>query len=83
MAINVAEEEVQALSAILGYTVGTFPFTYLGDPLSFTKSRMEHFFYIIERIQKRLSVCSHFLSYDGRLLMVNAVLSSLPTSTKA
>lgn len=35
--------------------------------------------FIIDRIQKRLNACSQFLSYDGRLLMVNAVLSSLPT----
>ena len=35
--------------------------------------------YLIERIQKRLSTCSQYLSYDGRLLMVNAVFSSLPT----
>lgn len=34
---------------------------------------------LIDRILKRLSYCSQFLSYDGRLLMVNAILSSLPT----
>ena len=35
--------------------------------------------YIIDRIYRILSVCSQYLSYDGRLLMVNAVLSSLST----
>ena len=77
--INVAEEQMQCLSAILGCAIGKFPFTYLGTPLSFTKPKMEHFMYLIERIQKRLSTCSQYLSYDGRLLMVNAVFSSLPT----
>lgn len=56
-----------------------FSFTYLGTPLSFTKPKMEFFMYIIERIQKRLNVCSQFLTYDGRLLMVNAIFSSLHT----
>lgn len=77
--INVSDEVLQQLSSLLGYTIGTFPFIYLGTPLGFTKPRMEFFMYIIERIQRKLSACSQFLSYDGRLLMVNAVLSSLPT----
>lgn len=53
-------------------------FYILGVPLSIPKPRMEHFMYIIERIQKILSVCSEYPSYYGRILMVNAVLSSLP-----
>ena len=35
--------------------------------------------YIIERTPKRLGPCYKFLSYDGRRLMVNVVLSSLST----
>ena len=77
--INVNEEDAHALSLILGCSVGTFPFTYLGVPLSTTKPRLEHFIYIVESIQKSPSVCLEYLSYDGRLLMVNVVLSSLPT----
>lgn len=77
--INVSEEVVQHLSTLLGCAIGTFPFIYLGTPLGFTKPKMEFFMYIIERIQKRLTICSQYLSYDGRLLMINAVLSSLPT----
>jgi hypothetical protein len=77
--INVDNEQMQQLSNLLGCAIGTFPFTYLGTPLSYTKPKMEHFLYIIERIQRRLNVCSQYLSYDGRLLLVNAVFSSLPT----
>lgn len=77
--INIPEEEIKNLSRILQCQLGTFPFTYLGVPLSYNKPRMECFMYLIERIQKRLNACSQYLSYDGRLLIVNAVLSSLPT----
>lgn len=74
-----AEADAHNLSNILGSHIGMFPFIYLGVPLGFTKLRMEHSMYIIKRIQRRLSVCSQYLSYDGRLLMVNVVLSYLST----
>lgn len=76
--INIPEGDIQSLCSILKYQIGTFLFTYLGVPLSCTKPKMESFMYIIERIHKRLHNRSPFLSYDGRLLIVNA-LSSLPT----
>lgn len=79
--INVPESETICLAQILQCQTGSFPFTYLGAPLSFTKPRMEFFLYIVERIQKRLSMCSQFSSFDGRLLMVNYVLSSLLPSS--
>lgn len=50
--LNVPKDTMQHLSTLLGCTIGTFPFTYLGTPLSFTKPRMEIFMYLIERIQK-------------------------------
>lgn len=37
--INVAEELMQALSTLLGCAIETFPFTYLGTSLSFTKQK--------------------------------------------
>lgn len=77
--INVPPEDIQNLFAILGCAPGQFHFTYLGVSLSYSKPRMEHFMYLITRIQQRHNVCSQFLSYDGRLLMVNAILSSLTT----
>lgn len=40
-------------------------------------NRMEFLMYIIDRIQKRISVCSQFVSYDGRL--IDTVFSSLST----
>lgn len=48
--INVTKGQMQELSNLLGCAIGSFPFTYLGTPLSYTKQKMEHFLHIIERI---------------------------------
>jgi hypothetical protein len=55
------------------------PFTYLGLLLGTTKSTVQEFSPLLTRIERRLSRISTFLSYDGRLIMVNSVLSVLPT----
>jgi hypothetical protein len=54
-------------------------FTYLGLPLGTTKPTIQDFSPLLTRIERRLSGISKFLSYDGRLIMVNSVLSALPT----
>jgi hypothetical protein len=55
------------------------PFTYLGLPLGLAKPRNQHFLPLIQRIEKRLSCSSNFLSQAGRLELVNSVFSALPT----
>jgi hypothetical protein len=55
------------------------PFTYLGLSLGTTKPTVQEFSPLLTRIERRLSRISTFLSYDGRLIMVNSVLSALPT----
>jgi hypothetical protein len=47
--------------------------------LGTTKPSVEEFSPLLTRIEKRLTRISKFLSYDGRLIMVNSVLSTLPT----
>ena len=38
--INLSNQDTQSMANLLGCAVGTFPFTYLGAPLSFNKPRM-------------------------------------------
>jgi hypothetical protein len=59
--------------------VGSFPFTYLGLPLGLTKPQVNDYALLICRIERRMSATSQFLSYAGRLQLVNSVISSLPT----
>jgi hypothetical protein len=59
--------------------VGSFPFTYLGLPLGLAKPQVKDYAPLICRIERKLSASTQFLSYAGRLQLVNSVISSLPT----
>ena len=79
--INVQYGDVNALASALGCQVASMPFTYLGLPMGTTKPRMEDFTPLMDRVKRKLSAFSSFLSYSGRLQMINSVLS--PTVTYA
>jgi hypothetical protein len=55
------------------------PFTYLGLPMGTTKPRMEDLTPMIDRVERRLSACSIWLSYSGRLEMVNSAITPITT----
>lgn len=59
--------------------MGSFPFAYLGLPLGTTKPQAKDFAPLISRVERWLSASSQFLTYAGRLQLVNFVLSCLPT----
>jgi hypothetical protein len=77
--INVDAQKTALLVASFGCIVGFFPFTYLGLPLELTKPLVRDFAPLICRVERRLAASSQFLSYAGRLSLINSVLSSLPT----
>lgn len=77
--INVPEEKVEILLRTLDCQRGSLPFTYLGLPLGLTWPKVEDFFPVIQKIDRRLASCAQWLTYAGQLTMVNAVLSALPT----
>lgn len=73
------ENRANHLARTFGYQLGTMPFTYLGLSLGTTKPSFEEYSHILNRIERRLSGISKFLSYDGRLILLNSILSALPT----
>lgn len=77
--INLSPEETLHLVNTFGCKVGEMPFTYLGLPLGTTRPRVQDFSPITNRIERRLGGISKMLSYQGRLILVNSVLSALPT----
>jgi hypothetical protein len=77
--INIPSERATHLANTFGCQVGSMPFTYLGLPLGTTKPSVQDFTPVLNRIERRLSGISNLLSYDGRLITVNSVLSALPT----
>jgi hypothetical protein len=76
--INVSEEKTAHLARTFGCAVGSLPFTYLGLPLGTTRTAVTDFMPLICRIERRLAGLSQFLSYYGRLTLVNSLLTSLP-----
>ncbi|WVZ90116.1 hypothetical protein U9M48_036446 [Paspalum notatum var. saurae] len=79
--INVSQDKMLVLSNTFGCQIGSLPFTYLGLPLGTTKPRIADFSPLNDKIERRLSACSVYLSYSGRLEMVNSVIT--PTVTYA
>jgi hypothetical protein len=77
--INMSKTRTSHLANTFGYMVGTIPFTYLGLPLGTTKPSLQEFSPLLTRIEIRLSSINKFLSYHGRLILVNSVFSALPT----
>lgn len=53
-------------------------FTYLRLPLGTIRPTITEFAPLINKIERRLSGINKFLSYNGRLILVNSVFSALP-----
>ncbi|KAE8802752.1 retrotransposon protein [Hordeum vulgare] len=64
--------------------VGAFPLSYLGFPLSRGKLKLNHFTTMIAKVDRYLAGWrARLLSPAGRLVLINAVLDSLPTYAMA
>jgi hypothetical protein len=77
--INVSQEKLSHLANTFGCDIGSMSFTYLGLPMGTTKPRMEDLTPIMDRVEKSLSACSTWLSYSGRLEMVNSAITPITT----
>jgi hypothetical protein len=77
--INVNNDKAMHLASTMGCQVGTLPFTYLSLPLGTTRPSIEDFAPLLARMEKRIMDLNKLLSYQGRLIFVNSVLSALPT----
>jgi hypothetical protein len=60
--INVMPERMEHLANTFGCQIGTFPVPYLGLPMGLTKPRVEDFLPLVQRIERRLSSTSNFLT---------------------
>lgn len=77
--INVPTHRIPLPTGVFGCVQGQLPFTYLGMPLGTTKPLVKDYAPLVCRIERKLSASSVFLSYSGRLQLINSVISSLPT----
>jgi hypothetical protein len=60
--INVMPERMEHLANTFSCQIGTFPVPYLGLPMGLTKPRVEDFLPLVQRIERRLSSTSTFLT---------------------
>jgi hypothetical protein len=69
--LNVLDVKLQDLASVFACQIAFMHFTYLGLPMGTTKPRMEDLTPLMDRVERRLNACSSFLSYSGRLEMLN------------
>jgi hypothetical protein len=75
--INMDGDRLAHFANTLCCQTGSFPFTYLGLPLSLTKPNFVSFMPMVGKIQKRLGGIANFLNYGGKLELVKSVLTSM------
>ncbi|XP_020253791.1 uncharacterized protein LOC109830842 [Asparagus officinalis] len=69
----------QYLSELLCCKIGTLPIKYLGLPLRYGKLRKTDWEPLLDNFHKKLSTWKkNSLSYGGRLVLLNSVLTSIP-----
>jgi len=77
--MNVPPDVASAMANVLGCTLSSFPQTYLGLPLSPKKLRPADYQPLLDSFDRFLAGWkARLLSYGGRIVLVNAVLGSLP-----
>jgi hypothetical protein len=74
--LNLSDEKAQQLAGVFGCKPESLPFTYLGLPLGTTKPQVEHFGFIMRKIEGKLTATSKFWTHARRLKLVNSILSS-------
>lgn len=75
--VNVAADRAQELADVLGCTVGSMPFTYLGLPMGITRPTMQELMPLVDGVERRLSSMAIWLTYGSRVNLINSTLSSL------
>lgn len=74
-----AKDEQLTYNQLFGCASGILPFTYLGIPIHHRKLSNKDWKCIEDRFEKKLSCWKgKLLSYGGRLVLVNSVLTSMP-----
>jgi mannosylglycoprotein endo-beta-mannosidase len=80
--VMVSSDDQKAIcySDLMSCSTGQWPIKYLGVPVSGSRLHVKDWVYLDEKILKRLDGWkSASLSYGGKLILLNACLSSIPT----
>jgi mannosylglycoprotein endo-beta-mannosidase len=80
--VMVLSDEQKAIwyAEMMNCTTGHWPIKYLGVPVSRARLHVKDWIYLDEKVLKRLDGWKGgSLSYGGKLILINACLSSIPT----
>ncbi|MCI12496.1 LINE-1 reverse transcriptase like [Trifolium medium] len=79
MGINVSEEFLSLASGFLNCRIGYLPFKYLGLPVGANPRLFATWVPMLDVIRRRLgSWGNKFISFGGRIVLINGVLSAIP-----
>jgi hypothetical protein len=79
--LNMTKEKTELMTGVFECRLQKMPFTYLGLPMGTTRPRVEHYAPLKNRMERQLTSISSMLNHDGRLQLVNTILSASPTYT--
>ncbi|KAL8521075.1 hypothetical protein ACS0TY_011571 [Phlomoides rotata] len=78
--INVEHGIMENLGVEIGCEVGKTPFSYLGLNVSFNHRKISAWDNLVDRVKKKLEKWNgKHISFTGRITLVQAVLSAIPT----
>ncbi|KAL8536131.1 hypothetical protein ACS0TY_011675 [Phlomoides rotata] len=81
--INVEHGIMENLGVEIGCEVGKTPFSYLGLNVSFNHRKISAWDNLVDRVKKKLEKWNgKHISFTGRITLVQAVLSAIPTPTR-
>jgi len=72
--LNLSDDKAQLLARVFGCKLESLPFTYLG--LGTTKPRVEHFGFLMNKTERKLSATSHLQPADSCWKIAAGKLSS-------
>ncbi|KAG8056843.1 hypothetical protein GUJ93_ZPchr0002g26462 [Zizania palustris] len=78
-ALGVLDREAHHVADLFNCKLGSLPMTYLGLSVHHYKSSISDFRNLIHKVEKKLATwkCG-YLSYGGRMVLINSCLNSLP-----
>ncbi|XP_059312892.1 uncharacterized protein LOC132064045 [Lycium ferocissimum] len=76
---NVTNNLVQQVETITGFSRGSFPFVYLGCPITYARKRKADYNNLLKKVKDKLHESKgKLLSPGGKALLITSVLQSIP-----
>ncbi|XP_060211803.1 uncharacterized protein LOC132639368 [Lycium barbarum] len=79
MFAKVSQNIVKGVAATTGFSSGSFPFVYLGCPISYARKRKIDYSELIKNVKDKLQAWKgRLLSLGGKVVLISSVLQSVP-----